>query len=107
MLESLAILVGITAIAVKRLSRFPNVTELLPPARLEETGLDNNAERKKRAHSPSGTPLGLPSLHNGLTASLAPGLPAAVPPLGTDLLGSSTLNLRNGRSRQRRPTSPR
>jgi len=91
MLESLAILVGIAAIAVKRLSRFPTVTELVPAARLEENSRADNPERKKHAHSPSDAPRGLPSLHSGLTARLAHGLPAAVPAVRSDLLASSTL----------------
>ena len=107
MLESLAILIGIAAIAAKRLSRFPTITELAPPARFEENSRADNSERKKRSHSLSDAPLGLPSLHSGLAARLAHGLPAIVPAARSDLFSSSTLTLRNGRSHRRRPTSQR
>jgi hypothetical protein len=46
MLESLAILIGIAAIAAKRLSRFPTITELAPPARFEENSRADNSERR-------------------------------------------------------------
>ena len=103
MLESLAILVGIAAIAAKRLSRFPTVSDLVPPARFEENILSDNSKRKKRTRAP----LGLPTLHGGLAARLAHGLPAAVPAARSDVLASSTLTLRNGRSRRRQSTSQR
>ena len=105
--ESLAILVGIAAIAAKRLSRFPTITELVPPARSKENSRADSTERRKRAHSPSNAPLGLPSLPGGLAARLAHGLPAVVPAARPELLATSNLTFRNGRSRRQRPTSRR